>query len=271
MIPHRETQETPASLGQVASLVLAAAACSGEAGVEETTADRSGALGEPAQPGHPPTPTPTELALPWDRGVIAYTADDPRRIGDLVAQDPDTGEVHTLVDDDSIESGLVGRLITSAAWSVDGRWIAFETMTIRCSAKYADGTGGLWAGRRRASSVDEGMLPPDVFQALGTWAWSPAGTQLVLARSSIRGTSLLVIDPTTGERSTLVRRRVPSRLSHGRPTGRESRTRREGPSTWLEWAAGCTVRSRAPSDTCTGTADPDSHGRQTVRASRSWH
>ena len=192
-------------LAMLVSLMLAATACSGEADVEQIEADGSGALDEPAQPGHPPTPTPTELALPWDRGVIAYTADDPRRIGDLVAQDPDTGEVHTLVDDDSIESGLVGRLITSAAWSVDGRWIAFETMTIRCSAKYADGTGGLWVhgqgGEPRA--LTRACFRPDVFQALGTWAWSPAGTQLVLARSSIRGTSLLVIDPTTGERSDL--------------------------------------------------------------------
>ena len=193
-------------LATVASLVLAAAACSGEAGVEQTAADGSGALDEPAQPDDRPTPTPTKRALSWDGEVITYTEDDPRALGDLVAQDPDTGDVRKLVDTDSIDSEFFGRLIGSAGWSADGRWVAFEV--VACGGGVTDkaGTGGLWV----TNGLDEPrQLTRPCFEDANVapynelWAWSPAGAQLVVAHKSIDGDALVLIEPETGDRTDL--------------------------------------------------------------------
>lgn len=145
----------------------------------------------------PPSPMPEGM-------VITYTNDDPRGVGDLVAQDPDTGEVRTLV-----AAGATGRfsdLIGSAAWSADGRWAAFEV--VACGGGVTDkaGTGGLWV----TNGLDEPRQltrpcfeVPDVAPYNELWAWSPAGAQLVVARSSIDGDALVLIDPLTGERTDL--------------------------------------------------------------------
>ena len=93
-----------------------------------------------------PLPTPTDTALRRDGEVIGYqegeriaghTAWDPRLSGDLVAQNPDTGEVRTLVsaemlrrppEDKELCGGPCSVLIGSAAWSADGRWAAYEVI-----------------------------------------------------------------------------------------------------------------------------------------------
>jgi hypothetical protein len=189
-------------LATVASVVLTAAACSGGAEGEGSAADGSRALDEPAQPGDRPTPTPTERALSWDGEVITYTEDDPRAYGDLVTQDPGAGEVRTLVDTDSPDSEFFGRLIGSAGWSADGRWAAFEV--VACGGGVTDkaGTGGLWV----TNGLDEPRQltrpcfeDPDLAPYNELWAWSPAGAQLV----SVDGDALVLIDPTTGDRTDL--------------------------------------------------------------------
>ncbi len=43
------------------------------------------------------SPTPTDTALRRDGEIIMYTGNDPRGPGDLAAQDPNTGDVRTLV------------------------------------------------------------------------------------------------------------------------------------------------------------------------------
>ena len=103
------------------------------------------ALNEPPQPADP-TPTPTEPALRRDGEVITYTGDDPRTEGDLVAQDPDTGEVRTLVDAHSIDSAFRDRTIGSAAWSADGRWVAFQVVACGGGAVTEEepAVAGLW-------------------------------------------------------------------------------------------------------------------------------
>jgi Tol biopolymer transport system component len=171
------------------------------------------ALDEPARPGDRPTPTPTDTALRRDGEVITYTNDDPRRSGDLVAQDPDTGAVRTLVAADELSQplgeddfALSGLLIGSAAWSADGRWVAFEV--VACGGGVTDeaGAGGLWV----TNGLDEPRQltrpcfeDPDVAPYNELWAWSPAGAQLVVARISVDGDSLVLIDPTTGDRTDL--------------------------------------------------------------------
>jgi len=169
------------------------------------------AFNEPPQPADPPTPTPTDTALRRDGEVITYTGDDPRTEGDLVAQDPDTGEVRTLVAANALSRRLPleegdGFLIGSAAWSADGRWVAFEV--VACGGGFTDeaGTGGLWvtngfdAPRQLTKPCFE---DPDVAPYNELWEWSPAGAQLVVARRSSDGDTLVLIDPATGDRTDL--------------------------------------------------------------------
>jgi Tol biopolymer transport system component len=169
------------------------------------------ALNEPPQPADPPTPTPTDTALRRDGEVITYTGDDPRTEGDLVAQDPDTGEVRTLVAADALSRRMPleegdGFLIGSAAWSADGRWVAFEV--VACGGGFTDeaGTGGLWvtngldAPRQLTKPCFE---DPEIAPYNSLWAWSPVGAQLVVARTSLDGNALVLIDPATGDRTDL--------------------------------------------------------------------
>ena len=207
-------------LAMVTSLVLTAAACSGEASVEETAADGSGALDERARPADRPTATPTGTALRRGGEVITFPGEGSRSEGDLVAQDPDTGEERTLVAAEAlirhplhsevyrrVKNGEVVDLdivsfltIGSAAWSADGRWVAYQIVT--CLGGFNDdeaGEGGLWV----TNGVDEPrqltrpcLENPDLH---AMWAWSPVGAQLAVAD----GDALGLIDPATGDRTDL--------------------------------------------------------------------
>ena len=68
----------------------------------------------PVDPG--PTTGPTPLGAGEVLTVIGR---------DLVAQDPDSGEVRTIVDAGSLP-GRAGDTITGAAWSSDREWVAFR-------------------------------------------------------------------------------------------------------------------------------------------------
>ncbi len=173
------------------------------------------ALDQPDQPADPPTPTPSDIALRRDGEVITYTNDDARRSGDLVIVDPDTGEVRTLVAADALSRRLQpgeirgdysNLLIGSAAWSADGRWVAYEILA--CGGGFMDeaSEGGLWV----TNWLDESRQltrpcfeDPDVAPYNELWAWSPVGAQLAVARRSIEGNELLLIDPATGDRTDL--------------------------------------------------------------------
>lgn len=205
-------------LAMVTSLVLTAAACSGEASVEETAADGSGALDERARPADRPTATPTGTALRRGGEVITFPGEGSRSEGDLVAQDPDTGEERTLVAAEvlirglpleeyrTVKNGVVdlnidGFLtIGSAAWSPDERWVAYERVTCLGLFNAEAGEGGLWVTNRvdeprqltTPCSEKPGDLP-------GLWAWSPVGAQLV----AVEGGALVLIDPASGERTDL--------------------------------------------------------------------
>ena len=127
--------------------------------------------------------------------VIRYTGNPYERGGDLVAQDPNTGEVFTVLECcDS--AGLKGKHgIEWAAPSADGRWVAFQELS-RC----IDRAGGLWV----ANWTDEprlltGRCLENPASADGTWAWSPTGSRL----AAIEAGQLILIDAATGDRTEL--------------------------------------------------------------------
>ena len=70
--------------------------------------------------------------------VIRYTGDPYSPGGNLVAQDPSTGEVTTVIEGAKTES-LRKHGVAWAAVSADGRWVAFQLLST-CS----DSPGALW-------------------------------------------------------------------------------------------------------------------------------
>ena len=91
---------------------------------------------------------------------------------DLVAQDPGSGAVRTIVDADALPGGCSQECsfgdsdaITGAAWSPDRRWVAFRA-------------GGLWVadtigGAPRQLTADQGWSP---------WVWSPTENRLAVVQ-----------------------------------------------------------------------------------------
>ena len=160
-----------------------------------------GGTSEPEPVDRPTTTVRLPAALRQNGEVITHPG-DPRAGGDLVAQDPTTGEIRTLVPAETLGDSLVGR----AAWSADGRWAAYEILACGGGSTDEAGTGGLWV----TNGVDEPRQltkpcfedgPADIYAE--SWDWSPTGAQLVVARQFSNGDSLVLIDPATGDRTDL--------------------------------------------------------------------
>ena len=188
-----------------------------------------------------PTPSP-HRPRPHSAGTgrSSRTRATTLEAGDLVAQDPDTGEVRTLVDAHSIDSAFRDRTIGSAAWSADGRWVAFQVVACGGGAVTEEepAVAGLWVtnGLGEPRQLTRPCIEdPDVARM------TSSGHGLPPARSSWSRA-----DPSTATRwSSSIRRpaiertsgkwRVTSRRLSGHPTGPGSRTaRREGRS--FRWA-----------------------------------
>ena len=106
----------------------------------------------------------------------------------VVARDPDTGELRTIVDAESLPPAA-GEYITSAEWSADRQWVAFRRGS-------GSGAGSLWV-----ADVNGGA-PRKVATAWGysRWAWSPTRDELV----AVRGRTVILIDAATGRQTDLV-------------------------------------------------------------------
>ncbi|MDP9329039.1 MAG: LpqB family beta-propeller domain-containing protein [Actinomycetota bacterium] len=130
--------------------------------------------------------------------VIRYTG-NPYGIGplgDLVAQDPSTGEVITVIDGADMRF-LRDRGIRWAAPSADGRWVAFEMVSCVAGHLVKSGlwlTNGTDQPRQLTAPCLEG---PEVSE--GLWAWSPTGSRL----AAVEGGQLILIDAATGHRTEL--------------------------------------------------------------------
>ena len=112
------------------------------------------------------------------------------RRDDLVAVDPGTGATRILVDREKIR----GRLVGNAAWSPDGRWLAYDLGALREGE-----ANGLWVTRLRGEPRQLTL----VAGVHATWAWSPTEAQLATIRTSADGYALILIDPSTGRERNL--------------------------------------------------------------------
>jgi Tol biopolymer transport system component len=131
-------------------------------------------------PADRPTPTPSGTVLRRDGEVITTEAtsspDGSHRGTRLVAVDPDTGESRIVVD---VEQPGIG----NAAWSPDGRWLAYD--------HYGRGLWVVNAEREtRQLAVEASWV---------SWTWSPTAPQLAMVRDS----RLTVVDASTGRQTDL--------------------------------------------------------------------
>ena len=152
-----------AAVGTLVGLAILAGAFAGVRTIQ--------AAPTPADPPVEPRPAPAGEVL---------TSTDTWYAREIVAQDPDSGEVRTIVDAKALPVRAEG--ISSAAWSHDRRWVAFRA-------------GGLWV----ADTL--GGAPRQVSADLGwsSWAWSPTEDQLVV----VLGRDVTLIDAATGRETDL--------------------------------------------------------------------
>ena len=118
------------------------------------------------------TPTPSGTVLRRDGEVITSEA------GRLVAVDPDTGESRIIVDGEQTQ-----RRIGNAAWSPDGRWVAYNLVG-----------SGLWVVNAERETRQLAAEASYV-----SWTWSPTAPQLAMVRDS----RLTVVDASTGRQTDL--------------------------------------------------------------------
>jgi Tol biopolymer transport system component len=79
--------------------------------------------------------------------------------------------------------------------SVDGRWIAYSSITCHLSCTGDEPAGGIWVGGATGS--------PTLVGGSWVWAWSPTTDQLAFVGESKDGTELALFDPATGERTSV--------------------------------------------------------------------
>ena len=213
-----------------------------------------GWLGVNAIRSAPPVPADPTPTLPSSAGTARSIVFEPRATGkgwDLAAQDPQTGEVRTIVETDGIidcpDAEGCRSFVREAEWSADGRWLAFEVTHANLDGPAIGPcapTVGVWVTNAlgelgQLTTPCDAPPAPDAVEEV--WEWSPVGARLAYARVDGETDELFVIDPWTavgrpwGRRTsnlgTGLQRRLGGRWS-GRPTARGSPTRTGTPSTW---------------------------------------
>ncbi|MDP9185588.1 MAG: SMP-30/gluconolactonase/LRE family protein, partial [Actinomycetota bacterium] len=156
----------------LATLVAAAIAVMAFAGVD---AIRSA----PIPVDRPPSPAPGGLRA---NGEVLNFTGHRSAPGDLVAVNPETREERVIAENLDV--------VYSAAWSADGRWIAYETSA-------TEGRAGLWvvSASQESRQVATGGVPGLMAGYGLDWMWSPSGAEL----ATLDGATLHTIDPVTGE------------------------------------------------------------------------
>jgi hypothetical protein len=171
----------------------------------------------PAEPG----PSPAGLGPgPRRNGeIIQFENVAGSSAVDLVAQDPATGQLRLFADTSAaIDCSYVhgqdcSTSVGRAAWSADGRWVAFEAMRGWKAPTHhpyhrvqpmPSAKEGLWVvgvqGKPRQVADRSSVVVDRV-----VWTWAPAGTELAYAdRNSSQG-ELFVFDPSDGARRSLGR------------------------------------------------------------------
>jgi Tol biopolymer transport system component len=141
-----------------------------------------------------PTPAdrPTPSVTPTPQGAI-QRGDGEALVhyrGEVVAADPGTGETRVLVNAEEL-----GGMLDSAAWSADGRWVAFEVGGCAPDVPNA----GVWVTEGPGQARQVTSRPCTGGGGGELWAWSPTSARLVVGGL----TSLLVYDAPTGGRTDL--------------------------------------------------------------------
>jgi Tol biopolymer transport system component len=164
-------------------------------------------------PAPPPVPSLPELRRRGE--VIVFTPRGTGRDWDLAAQDPETGEVRTIVETRGItdcpDVERCASFVRTAEWSPDGRWLAFEV-----SSSSLDGpplgpcgpTAGIWVTNalgdlRQLTTPCDDPPPGSETPIEERWAWSPTGDRLAYARVDGGTDELFVIDPSDGSQTSL--------------------------------------------------------------------
>ena len=162
--------------------------------------------------------TPTTL-----RGDGEFLMFTPRVTGagwDLAAQDPETGDVRTIVEtagivdgvDECSRQGACTNFIRKAEWSADGRWVAFEVTNASLDGPSLGPCGptlGIWVqgpngGPRQLTTPCDAPSSGSEGPVEEVWEWSPVDARLAYARIDGETDELFVIDPSDGTRTPLV-------------------------------------------------------------------
>jgi Tol biopolymer transport system component len=167
-------------------------------------------------PADDPAPAPGLPELRRDGEVIVF---EPRATGedwDLAAQDPETGEVRTIVETGGItdcpDPERCRSFVKAAEWSPDGRWAAFTISYVNLDGEPIGPCGsmtGVWVltalddPRQVTTPCDSPPSPGSDRQVEELWSWSPDGTRIAYARVDGATDELFLIDPSDGRRTSL--------------------------------------------------------------------
>jgi hypothetical protein len=109
----------------------------------------------------------------------------------LVATDTVTRDERALVR--CTDCAYIRRFAPSAG----GRWIAYEALTCDGACQSAPPGAGLWIVGAQGSRIHVTTT------AGGVWAWSPTTERFAFVGTRMHGTKLILLDPATGERTSI--------------------------------------------------------------------